>query len=196
MVFSSFCGHPHMRQHTKTIVATNSGGRQAGPGAECGLLVCPVGLGGGGLGRTYEVLEDALVERALPAAALPELLVVVVEALPVLAELLEAGFVDVFEAVSAHMRVISKDLGLVVDGTPRRFAEYEGEVWVVGMRRPCHNHTIPRPSPSLSLSPVHPKPPDPGIESTYTDAAHRVTFRPSLKHSTSPLPLLSVLHSM
>ncbi len=35
-----------------------------------------------------------------------------------------------------------------------------------------------------------------GVDSTYTLAAHRVTFRPSLRHSNSPLPFASALHFM
>lgn len=56
---------------------------------------------------TYNLLKDTLVQLPLGRPALPELLVVVVEALPVLAELLEAGLVDVVETAkqsngSAH----------------------------------------------------------------------------------------------
>ena len=34
------------------------------------------------------------------------------------------------------------------------------------------------------------------VDGTYTLAAHRVTFRPSFKQSSSPLPPASVLHTM
>jgi hypothetical protein len=47
---------------------------------------------------THQVLIDTLVQLPLGGPALPELLVVVFEALPVGAELLEAGLVDVLEA--------------------------------------------------------------------------------------------------
>jgi hypothetical protein len=47
---------------------------------------------------THQVLVDTLVQLPLIGAALPQLLVVVFEALPVGAELLEAGLVDVLEA--------------------------------------------------------------------------------------------------
>lgn len=50
-------------------------------------------------GITYQIVKHALVQRPLPPPTLPELLVVVVQALPVLAELVEAGLVNVFEAV-------------------------------------------------------------------------------------------------
>jgi hypothetical protein len=47
---------------------------------------------------THQVLVDTLVQLPLIGTALPQLLVVVFEALPVGAELLEAGLVDVLEA--------------------------------------------------------------------------------------------------
>lgn len=46
---------------------------------------------------TYQVLVDTLVELPLILAALPQLVVVVVKALPVLAELVEAVLVDVLD---------------------------------------------------------------------------------------------------
>lgn len=46
-------------------------------------------------GRTYQVVEHALVQLPFVLAALPELVVVVVEALPVLAELVKAVLVDI-----------------------------------------------------------------------------------------------------
>ena len=49
---------------------------------------------------SYQVVEDAGVERLFEAPAVPELLVVVVEALPVHAEVLGAVVVDVVEPVS------------------------------------------------------------------------------------------------
>ena len=48
---------------------------------------------------TYQVVEHALVERPLKLPALPQLLVVVVEALPVLAELCQAVLVHVVQPV-------------------------------------------------------------------------------------------------
>lgn len=47
---------------------------------------------------THQVLEDTLVKLPLGGAALPQLLVVVFEALPVGAELLETRLVDILEA--------------------------------------------------------------------------------------------------
>ncbi len=49
---------------------------------------------------TYQVVVDALVELPLSRAALPELLIAVIQALPVLAELCQAVGVDVGDAVS------------------------------------------------------------------------------------------------
>lgn len=53
--------------------------------------------------RTYQVVKDTLVELPFGLAALPQLVVVVVKALPVLAELLEAVLVDILDAVSTHV---------------------------------------------------------------------------------------------
>ena len=44
---------------------------------------------------TYQLVEDTLVEGPLLSSAVPELLVVVLQTLPVLAELLVAVCVDV-----------------------------------------------------------------------------------------------------
>lgn len=46
---------------------------------------------------TYQVVKNTLVQRPLKLPALPELLVVVVEAFPVLAELGQAVLVDVVQ---------------------------------------------------------------------------------------------------
>lgn len=46
---------------------------------------------------TYQVLVDTLVELPLGRSALPQLVVVVVKALPVLAELFEAALVDILD---------------------------------------------------------------------------------------------------
>jgi hypothetical protein len=46
---------------------------------------------------TYQVVKHTLVQRPLPFPALPELLVAVVQALPVLAELGQAVLVDVLQ---------------------------------------------------------------------------------------------------
>jgi hypothetical protein len=48
---------------------------------------------------TYQVVKHALVERPLELPALPQLLVVVIEALPVLAELCQAVLVHVVQSV-------------------------------------------------------------------------------------------------
>ena len=47
---------------------------------------------------TYQLLKNAAVERPLPLPTLPKLLVVVVQALPMLSKLFETALVDVFEA--------------------------------------------------------------------------------------------------
>ena len=61
----------------------------------------------GGRGMTYDVVENTLVQLPLGRPALPQLVVVVVEALPVGTELLQAGLVDIVDAiripVSAYM---------------------------------------------------------------------------------------------
>lgn len=46
---------------------------------------------------TYQVVEHTLVQRPLPFPALPQLLVAVVQALPVLAELSQAVLVDILQ---------------------------------------------------------------------------------------------------
>lgn len=46
---------------------------------------------------TYQVVENALVQRPFEFPALPQLLVVVVEAFPVLAEFSQAVLVHVFQ---------------------------------------------------------------------------------------------------
>lgn len=48
---------------------------------------------------TYQVVKDTLVEFPLGRAALPQLVVAIVETLPVLAELGQAVGVDVLDAV-------------------------------------------------------------------------------------------------
>jgi hypothetical protein len=54
---------------------------------------------------THQVLVDTLVQLPLIGTALPQLLVVVFEALPVGAELLETGLVDVLEANVANVSI-------------------------------------------------------------------------------------------
>lgn len=93
--------------------------------------------------KTYQVLVDTFVQLPLLRPALPQLLVVVLEALPMRAERLEAACVDVLDAC-------------LVSG-----------FWA---RR--------------------------GSVTTYTLRAHRVTLRPSFRHSTSPRPGFSALHCM
>ena len=58
---------------------------------------------------THQVLVDTLVQLPLIGAALPQLLVVVLEALPVGAELLETGLVDVLEANVTNVSIGSPD---------------------------------------------------------------------------------------
>ena len=53
---------------------------------------------------TYEVLVDTLVEPPLLGAALPQLLVAVLEAEPVPAELVQAVRVDVLDTVEVTVR--------------------------------------------------------------------------------------------
>jgi len=51
----------------------------------------------GQAGVTYQVVEHTLVQRPLPFPALPQLLVAVIQTLPVLAELSQAVLVDVLQ---------------------------------------------------------------------------------------------------
>ncbi len=53
---------------------------------------------------------------------------------------------------------------------------------------------LPR-NPPLPPKTINPPPP-PQKKPTHTLAAHRVTFRPSRIHSSSPFPCASVLHTM
>ena len=48
---------------------------------------------------TYRVLENTLVQLPLGRSALPQLVVVIVEALPVGTELFQTGLVDIVDAV-------------------------------------------------------------------------------------------------
>src|SRR5689334_22205139 len=100
--------------------------------------------------ETHQVVVDTLVELPLGGAALPQLLVVVFEALPVGAELLEAGLVDVLESVAQSVPI-----------------------------------GPPFPNPKI---PIHPRKKHRIGKGTYTLRAHRVTRRPSFRHSNSPLP--------
>jgi hypothetical protein len=53
--------------------------------------------------RTYQIVKHTLVQLPLGLAALPELLVVVLEALPVFPEFLKAVLVDVFDPVQCNV---------------------------------------------------------------------------------------------
>jgi len=59
---------------------------------------------------TYRVLENTLVQLPLGRSALPQLVVVIVEALPVGTELLQAGLVDIVDStrvpVCQHIHLV------------------------------------------------------------------------------------------
>lgn len=55
-------------------------------------------------GETYQVLKDTLVQLPLRRSALPQLVVVVLQASPVAAELLEARLVDVVDNAAGAAR--------------------------------------------------------------------------------------------
>jgi hypothetical protein len=52
--------------------------------------------------RSYQIVENTFVKDPFLRSALPELLITVVEALPVLAELLQTVLVDVFNSVRGY----------------------------------------------------------------------------------------------
>ena len=75
-----------------------------------------------GLAETYKVVEYTLVQLPLCRSALPELLVVVVQALPMLTELLQTVLVNILDAeylqsvlafVSSHISPISAILSFI-----------------------------------------------------------------------------------
>ena len=55
--------------------------------------------------KTHQLLKHALVERFLDLATLPELLIVVVEAQPVLPELLQTVLVHIVQTVRTGQRI-------------------------------------------------------------------------------------------
>ena len=62
-------------------------------------MILALGFWAGSSGETYQVLVDALVEPPLLGAALPQLLVAILEAEPVPAELVQAVRIDILEPV-------------------------------------------------------------------------------------------------
>lgn len=122
----------------------------------------------GDSGVTYQVLVDALVEPPLLGAALPQLLVAVLEAEPVPAELVQAVRVDILDPILAKLaRTIL----------------------------PSAHHSIPPPD-TLRNPPSSQTRYKENGDGTYTLEAHLVTLLPSFKHSISPRPPDSVLHCM
>lgn len=57
--------------------------------------------------QTYQVIVDALVQLPLGGTALPKLLVVVLEALPMGAKLLQTGLVDVLQPSSRTVSTLT-----------------------------------------------------------------------------------------
>lgn len=134
--------------------------------------------------ETDNFLKDAVIQHLLRPPTMPHLLIVMLQALPVRAEAVETGFVDVVDAASSIPPCPSISQTLL----PIRHDPF--------VRLP-----IPPPSPLFLAQPaiVPQKPPRRkkigGIK-TYTLFAQRVTFLPSRIHSFSPRPYASVLHCM
>ncbi len=65
---------------------------------------------------TYQVIEDTFIELPLIRPALPELLVIIIEAGPVLSELLKAVFVNIWNAESDPSAISSATFTTTVIG--------------------------------------------------------------------------------
>ena len=119
-----------------------------------------------GAGETYHVVKNALVQLPFSRAALPQLVVAVVQAFPVFSELCQAVCVDVLKPIhpsgSAPRQLFQ----------PRLVFQHRSEENAY-----CQNGWKVE-------------------ERTYTLWAQRVTLRPSFMHSNSPRPGFSVLHCM
>lgn len=118
---------------------------------------------------TNNLVKNTLVQHALGAATLPELVVLRLETVPVVAELVQAVLVDIFEP--AGTSVISAVLVPSPPSSPHG--------------RDCRGGDA---IPSATIRP--------DMMRAYTLVAHLVTFLPSLRHSNSPRPLASSLHIM
>jgi hypothetical protein len=53
------------------------------------------------LGTAYQVIKDAFIELPFSRSALPELLIVVIQACPVFSEFSEAVLIDIFDPVAS-----------------------------------------------------------------------------------------------
>lgn len=96
MVFSSFCGDPRGKYSADS-------GWDSRPAVDSAVEKSWASW------ATYQVVEYAFVQAPLSWSALPQLLVVVVQALIMGAELLKAGLVDVLNtAVDVSERLMGK----------------------------------------------------------------------------------------
>ena len=119
----------------------------------------------------YHVVVDTLAELPLFGAALPELVVPVVEAVPMCAELGEAVSVDVLEPTVPNSSALPQ-------------------------LSTC-SHKLPMPIRLFwNNRPFTYRSYNDFVQYTYTLEAQRVTRRPSFMHSSSPRPGFSVLHCM
>lgn len=65
--------------------------------------------------QTHQLLKDTVVQWSFPPSALPQLLVVVLQALPVFPELFEAALVNVFEdtgGAPCHLAALAQAVDL------------------------------------------------------------------------------------
>ncbi len=139
--------------------------------------------GGGGRekAQAHQLIEHASIELHLAPPALPQLLVILVQALPMLPERLEAVLVDIVQPRIKKPSLISPPQ--LPRNPPLR-----------SLLTPPLLH--PRPAKHSTHPPTHTQQNPPQKKPTHTLAAHRVTFRPSRIHSSSPFPCASVLHTM
>jgi len=96
---------------------------------------------------TYQVVEHTLVQRPLELPALPQLLVVVVETLPVLAELCQAVLVHVVQPV---VRVRNNSCSRNIFDSIRRMLSSSFRVYVHAGCASCDLATLPQ---AVQLSP-------------------------------------------
>jgi hypothetical protein len=119
---------------------------------------------------------------------LPELLIVVVKASPVLAKFVETVLVDIFDSIDMFLSV------KILLSPPQSFFDSLNPVFVVFVLDVAmlttnfiycdggHKNTVELPHCTEM--------------NTYTLLAHLVTLLPSFKHFISPCPAFSVLHCM
>lgn len=132
----------------------------------------------------YQVIKDTFVKLPFLWTALPELLIVVIKATPMLAELSEAVFVDILNSVENDH--VSKDL---LTSTAQLPPSPIRAVFGVAVQTVTRNSSGKTPKGIVWCTHCT-------LHNTYTDFAHLVTLLPSFKHFISPCPAFSVLHCM